>query len=106
MIDAVAARSGMFVGQPKYSRVWCFVQGYGFARDDDVLGGFQRWLSEQPQHHSVRNYGWPSLVLREVFGHGSEDDLVYPGEDALAIEHLFVRLREFLNSKAAMGSGN
>ena len=45
-------------------------------------------------------------MLREVFGHSRVDDLVYPHEDALAIEHLFVRLREFLDSKAATISGN
>jgi hypothetical protein len=43
-------------------------------------------------------------VLREVFNHGSEDDLVYPGEDALVIEHLFARLRDFLASRKAAGS--
>jgi hypothetical protein len=43
-------------------------------------------------------------VLREVFDHGSEDDLEYPAEDALVINHLFARLREFLDSKDAAGS--
>jgi hypothetical protein len=96
MIDAVAARSGMWVGRARYSLVRCFVQGYGAGRGDDVLDRFQRWLSEQPQHASVRNYAWWYLVLREVFDHGKEDELAYPGDDALAIDHLFTRLREFL----------
>jgi hypothetical protein len=86
----------MFVGRPKYSFVRCFVEGFGAARGDEVLAGFQRWLSEQPQHHAVINYAWVSLVRREVFDHGKEDDLAYPGDDALVIEHVFTRLREFL----------
>lgn len=101
MIDLVAVRSGMYVGRPKYTFVRCFVEGFGAGRCDDVLDGFQRWLSEQPQHSAVRNHTWGSLVLREAFAHGREDDLVYPGEDALVIEHLFARLREFLGSEAA-----
>lgn len=105
MIDAVATRSGMFVGRPKYSFVRCFVQGFGTGRGDDVLEGFQRWLSEEPQHSTVRNYAWPYLVLREVFPHGREDDLSYPSEDALAIAHLFARLREFLASKTEGDTG-
>jgi hypothetical protein len=51
------------------------------------------------------HHAWWSLVLREVFGHGNEDDLVYPGDDALVIDHLFARLREFPESRAAVGSG-
>jgi hypothetical protein len=98
MIEAVAARPGMFVGRPKYSFVRCYVEGFGDGRGDDALDGFQRWLSSQPQHDAVKNYVWSSLVLREVFEHGKEDDLVYPGDDALAIDHLFARLREFLAS--------
>jgi hypothetical protein len=104
MIDAVALRSGMFVGRAKYSFVRCFVEGFGVGRGDDVLDGFQRWLSEQPRHSAVRNYAWWSLVLREMFADGREDELAYPGEDALVIEHLFLRLREFLAWRAAMGS--
>jgi hypothetical protein len=101
MIDAVAPRSGMWVGRAKYSFVRCFVEGFGVGRGDDVLGSFQRWLSEQPQHSGVKNYAWWFLVLREVFDHGKEDDLAYPGDDALVIDHLFARLREFLLLLAA-----
>jgi hypothetical protein len=96
MIDAVAPRSGMWVGRPKYSFVRCFVQGFDVGRGEDVMAGFERWLSEQPQHHGVRNHAWWSLVLYEVLGYRKEDDLAYPEEDALVIEHLFARLREFL----------
>jgi hypothetical protein len=96
MVENVGSRPGMWVGRPKYSFVRCFVEGFGASRDDSVLQGFQRWLSEQPQHHRVNNYAWCFLVLREVFEDGNEDDLVYPGDDALAIDHLFTRLREYL----------
>ena len=106
MIDAVAPRTGMYVGRAKYSFVRCFVEGFGVGRCDDVLDSFQRWLIEQPQHSAARNLIWGSLVLREVFAHGREDGLIYPCEDALVIEHLFARLREFLGSKAAVGSGD
>ena len=70
----------------------------------NVLDGFQQWLSSQPQHNAVKNYAWWSLVLREVFDHGKEDDLVYPGDDALVIDHRFARLREFLASGANSAS--
>ena len=92
-----------------------------------MLDEFRRWLAEQPAHHLHRNYVWSALILDELFPDRrrasvvpiegsppradgwewprpaprpiSEDDLVYPEEDALAIEHLFRRLREFLNSR-------
>lgn len=86
----------MWVGRPKYAFVRCFVEGFGAGRGDDVLQGFQRWLSEQPQHSKVNNHAWWTLVLREVFDHDGEDDLAYPDDDALAIDHLFARLREYL----------
>ena len=105
MIDAVAGRSGMYVGRPKYAFVRCFVEGFGASRSDGVLDGFRQWLGKQPQHSAVSNHTWSSLVLREVFDHGNEDDLEYPAEDALVIDHLFARLREFLGSKEATGSG-
>jgi hypothetical protein len=70
-----------------------------------VLHSFRRWLSQQPQHSAVKNYTWSALVVRELFEHGREDDLVYPTDDVLVIEHLFPRLREFVGSKAAVGSG-
>lgn len=101
MIEEVASRSGMFVGRAKYSFVRCFVEGFDYGRDHPVLNGFWHWLREQPQHRAFRNYAWSSLVLREVFDHGREDELVYPGDDALVIDHLFARLREFLASAAA-----
>ncbi len=104
MIDAVATRSGMFVGRPKYAFVRCFVEGFGAGRGDDVLGGFQRWICEQPQHHAVNNYAWWALVLREVFDHGSEDALAYPDDDAVVIEHLFSRLRDFLSLRSERSS--
>jgi hypothetical protein len=97
MIDSVGSRPGMWVGRPKYSFIRCFVEGFGASHDDHVLQGFQRWLSVQPQHRRVSNYVWSFLVLREVFEDGNEDDLVYPGDDALAIDHLFARLREYLS---------
>jgi hypothetical protein len=58
MINAIAPRSGMYVGRAKYSFVRCYVQGFAAGRGDDVLDSFQRWLSEQPQHNTVKNYAW------------------------------------------------
>ncbi len=95
MIDTVGPRSGMWVGRPKYSLVRSFVEGFGAGRDDEVLAGFQRWMSAMPQHHAVNNYAWSYLVLREAFEHGNEDELTYPEDDEVAIAHLFARLREF-----------
>jgi hypothetical protein len=48
----------------------------------------------------VKNYTWSAVVLREVFDHGGEDELGYPADDALVIEHLFTRLRQFLDQPA------
>lgn len=118
----------MWVGRAGYGLVRSFVEGFGAAKDEDVLLGFQRWLSGQPQHRGIRNYAWSSLLLHEVFPERdrvirpswledpaiadpgwpvpapkpvSEDDLAYPEDDAKAIAHLFVRLREYLNSRPA-----
>jgi hypothetical protein len=66
LIDMVGPRPGMFVGE-RYSLVRSFVGGFGAARDDGVLDGFQQWLSSQPQHQGISNVVWPSLVLHEVF---------------------------------------
>lgn len=71
MIDAVATRSGMWVGRPKYSLVRCFLEGFDAGFDDgrsgSVLGDFQQWLSDQDQHSAIKNYVWSSLLLHEVF---------------------------------------
>lgn len=115
----------MYVGRNRYALVRSFVEGFGAAKDDDVLDGFQRWLSNQPQHRSIQNFTWWSLLLHEVFPERdrvmkpswqedlatadsewpvpppspvSEDDLAYPEDDARAIAHLFARLREYLDS--------
>ena len=45
LIDNVGPRPGMFVGRPRYALVRSFVEGFGAAKDDDVLRGFQQWLS-------------------------------------------------------------
>jgi hypothetical protein len=130
LIDEVGPRPGMWVGRDKYSLVRSFVQGFGTATDDDVLDGFQQWLSRQPQHRAIRNFAWSSLLLHEVFPERdrvvrlswqedpatanpswpvpapspvSEDDLVYPEDDKRAIVHLFARLREYLDSRPTLG---
>jgi len=132
LIDEVGRRPGMFVGRNRYALVRSFVEGFGYAKDDDVLPGFQRWLGSQPQNRAIRNYSWASLLLHELFperdqafrlpwrddpaaaGSGwpvpapspvSGDDLAYPGEDARAITHLFTRLREYLDSRTASRGG-
>jgi hypothetical protein len=130
LIDKVGRRPGMFVGRPRYALVRSFVEGFGAAKDDDVLDGFQQWLSSQPQHRAINNFAWPSLLLHEVFPErdrvikpswqedpatadtswplpppfpASEDDLAYPEDDTKAIAHLFVRLREYLDSRPTTG---
>jgi hypothetical protein len=126
LIDSVGRRPGMFVGRARYALVRSFVGGFGAARDDGVLDGFQRWLSGQPQHHAICNFAWFSLLLHEAFPERdrttrpawqedpatadpdwplpppypvSEDDLAYPEDDTKAIDHLFARLREYLDSR-------
>ena len=127
LIDKVGPRPGMWVGD-RYSLVRSFVGGFGEAQDDDVLDGFQQWLSGQPQHRAISNFAWPSLLLHEVFPERdrviktswqedpatadpswplpppspvSENDLVYPEDHKKAIGHLFARLREYLDSRPA-----
>jgi hypothetical protein len=132
LIDNVGRRPGMFVGRNRYALVRSFVEGFGAAKADDVLQGFQQWLSSQPQHRGIQNYAWSSLLLHEVFPERdrvirpswlddpatadpswpvpapapvSEDDLTYPEDDAKAIAHLFARLREYLDSRPTSGTG-
>jgi hypothetical protein len=125
LVDEMARRPEMYVGRPRYSLVRSFVEGYGAARDDDVLHGFQQWLSSQPQNRAIRNYIWSSLLLHEAFPDRDqpmtvnwdieapanagwprpadrpigEDDLSYPEDDAIAIGHLVGRLKEYLESR-------
>jgi hypothetical protein len=132
LIDNFGSRPGMFVGRPRYALVRSFIEGFGAARDDNVLHGFQQWLCSQPQHYAICNYAWSSLLLHEAFpgrdratvpswqkdpatadpswprpapAPVSEDDLAYPEDDAKAIAHLFARLREYLDSRPASGDG-
>jgi hypothetical protein len=65
LIDNFGRRPGMFVGRARHALVRSFVEGFG--ADDDVLHGFQQWLSSQPQHRAINNFAWPSLLLHEVF---------------------------------------
>jgi hypothetical protein len=126
LIDTVGRRPGMYMGSARYALVRSFVEGFGAARDDDVLDGFQEWLSSQPQNRAIANYAWWSLLLHEAFPERdpefhrqedlatvdpdwpmpppspvSEDDLAYPEDDARAIAHLFARLQEYLDSRPA-----
>jgi hypothetical protein len=130
LIDNVGPHAGMFVGRARYALVRSFVEGFGAAKDDDVLHGFQQWLSSQPQHRAIRNFAWSSLLLHEVFPERDrvvklswqedpatadpswpvpppspvgEDDLVYPEDDRKAIAHLFARLRSYVDSRPASG---
>ncbi len=130
LIENVGLRPGMFVGRARYALVRSFVEGFGEARDDDVLGGFQQWLSSQPRHRAISNFAWSSLLLHEVFPERDrvvrpswqddpatanpswplpppfpvrEDDLAFPEDDAKAIAHLCARLREYLDSRPASG---
>jgi hypothetical protein len=132
LIDEVGRRPGMYVGRGRYSLVRSYVEGFGAAKDDGVLPGFQRWLSSQPQHGAICNFTWGSLLLHEVFPDRDrvagpswrqdpttadptwplpapfpvdEDDLTYPHDDAQAIAHLFSRLREYLYSRRNAGEG-
>jgi hypothetical protein len=120
----------MYVGRNRYSLVRSFIQGFGTAKDDGVLCGFQQWLSSQPQHEAISNFDWSSLLLHEVFPERdreielpwqedpatadpdwpvpppfpvSEDDLAYPEDDKKATAHLFARLREYLDSRPVSG---
>jgi len=123
LIERFGRRPGMWVGHPRYATVRSFVCGFGAARNDDVLMGFERWLSRQPQHRAIDNFAWWSLLLHEVFPDRdqravipwdvndlanadwprppdtpvNEDALSYPEDDALAISHLFRRLRQYLD---------
>jgi hypothetical protein len=119
LIDQVGRRPGMWVGRGRYSLVRSFVGGFGEAKDDGVLAGFQQWLTSQPQHRAISNFTWPSLLLHEVFPERTrvikpswqEDpataDPSWPlpspspvsEDDTKAIAHLFTRLREYLDSR-------
>src|ERR1700691_6206292 len=130
LIDKVGPRPGMFAGRARYALVRSFVGGFGAARDDDVLRGFQQWLSSQPQHDAIRNFAWYSLLLHEVFPERnrvsrpswlddpaaadprwplpppspvSDDEPAYPEDRAEAIAPLSARLREYLASRPACG---
>jgi hypothetical protein len=130
LIDKVGSRPGMYVGRVRYSLVRSFVEGFGAAREDNVLDGFRQWLSLQPHNHAISNFVWNSVLLHEAFPDRDqdstpawqldpgtadpnwplppphpvgEDDLVYPEDDKKAIAHLFTRLREYLDLQRPAG---
>ncbi|MEK8227765.1 hypothetical protein NKG05_19160 [Oerskovia sp. M15] len=57
MTDTVLTRPGMVVGRETYERVACFVEGFGMARGDDLLGDFRTWLGRPPPTGAAHWYG-------------------------------------------------
>ena len=127
MINEVGRRPGMWVGRERYSLIRSFVEGFSAARDDDYLAGFQHWISAQ--HPSLSGLRWSALLLHEAFPDRDqpvtlswdvddpanadwprlpdapvhEDDLAYPDDDAIAIKHLFQRLRAYADLRDSIG---
>lgn len=95
VVHDVLPRIGMWVGRPTYVRARCWVEGFGAT--DDFLVGFQKWLTSGP-------IAWPAIIVDEIWPGRNEDDLTYPGEDAIAIDHLRRRLLDYLQADAAHDS--
>ncbi len=72
---------------------------YRLARGRGELAEFQTWMA---QRHSGSSRGWPWLILKETFGaEADEGCLKTDGHHQLAVEHLCLRLRDFLGIPTA-----
>jgi hypothetical protein len=63
LIDNVGPRPGLFVGHTRYALVRSFVEGFGGAKDDEILHGSSN--AERPSlsiaRSHITNYGPPFL---------------------------------------------
>jgi hypothetical protein len=88
-------RLGMYVGRLRYDRAFSMLTGFDLARGRGDLDRFQTWMAGR---HGGSSVGWPHLILTEAFGDAAgEEVLKTDDEHQIAVEHLCLRLREFLD---------
>lgn len=84
----------MYVGKATYTGVWCFLQGFDYGLDRQLLRAFGHWLVDSNQAINGYAIAWWACLLEEIFP--EQPDLLSEDQDAEAIDHLFRRLSEFL----------
>ncbi len=62
LVRSICARPGMYVGQPSYHAVCCYLDGFNVGRGGGPLLGFREWLIVRA--NSGNNLHWPELVRR------------------------------------------
>ncbi len=102
VFQEVRARTGMYIPDPTYASVCCFILGFDTACDGGVLVGFREWLV--PRVGFGSNLTWASLALYAIFP-GVKDPAstlsLVPGGEKEAIDRLFQLIDELDDARSA-----
>lgn len=100
LIEYMKPRPLMYLGNSSFSGMVSYINGFAAACDEDILGGFRKWLLQTRFNCKESNFSWCGLVKILSFPHkkkGYIHDLDLSEEENLqAIQTAFSLLLEFL----------
>src|SRR5438876_194594 len=82
----ITERPSMFLSDPSYDGLCCFIEGCDYACDGKVLEALRRWLEKK---RVPKNLAWSSAFLYSVFK--SAKDPVAKAKESAANEKLAMR---------------
>lgn len=95
LLEALSERTGMYVTYPRLLGCAALLNGYSLAMGDQVMRGFQTWVSQRfPEAGGYPNpLVFESLVAQDLFSKAPRE--LSEEEDQAACERLCELVREF-----------